>query len=151
MRQRCLREARRLLAEPEDAEEAVQEALVRAWRSAPTADGLESPVAWTLQITRNEALRVLERRKRLHARELPEEHAAEPVSDDERLDDLVAATATAQAVAALDPDEQKLIGLRYVRDLSQPEMARFLDLPEGTVKVRLHRVRGRLRKALEDQ
>src|SRR3954462_13109938 len=98
VRQRCLREARRLLVEPEDAEEAVQEALVRAWRSAPTADGLESPVAWTLQITRNEALRVLERRKRLHARELPEKHAAEPVSDDERLDDLVAATATAQAV-----------------------------------------------------
>ena len=94
---------------------------------------------------------MLERRRRLHSRELPEEHAAEPVSEDVRLDDLVMATATAQAVALLDPDERQLIGLRYVRDLSQPEVARYLDLPEGTVKVRLHRVRGRLRKALEEQ
>jgi RNA polymerase sigma-70 factor, ECF subfamily len=146
-----MREARRWLSEPDDAEEAVQEALVRAWRARPTTAGLESPTAWTLQITRNEALRVLERRNRLHARELPEEHAVEPISEDVRLDDLVSATATAQAVAALDPDERRLIGLRYVRDLSQPEVARHLDLPEGTVKVRLHRVRGRLRKALEEQ
>ena len=94
---------------------------------------------------------MLERRRRLHSRELPEDHAAEPVSEDMRLEDLVSATATAQAVAALDPEERRLIGLRYVRDLSQPEVARHLDLPEGTVKVRLHRVRGRLRKALEEQ
>jgi RNA polymerase sigma-70 factor, ECF subfamily len=140
-----------LLSEPEDAEEAVQEALIRAWRARPTAEGLDSPTAWTLQITRNEALRVLARRKRLRERELPEEHAAEPIGEDGRLDDLLSATSTAQAVAALDPEERKLIGLRYVRDLSQPEVARCLDLPEGTVKVRLHRVRGRLRKALEDQ
>jgi RNA polymerase sigma-70 factor (ECF subfamily) len=146
-----LREARRWLSEPHDAEEAVQEALVRVWRARPTTAGLESPTAWTLQVTRNEALRVLERRRRLHSRELPEEHAVEPVSEDVRLDDLVMATATAQAVAGLDPDERRLIGLRYVRDLSQPEVARHLDLPEGTVKVRLHRVRGRLRKALEEQ
>jgi len=151
LRQRCLREARRLLPEPEDAEEAVQEALVRAWRSRPTTEGLESPVAWTLHITRNEALRVLERRKRLRERELPQEHAAEPMGEDGRLDELVSATATAQAVAALEPEERELIRLRYVRDLSQPEVARHLALPEGTVKVRLHRVRGRLRKALEDQ
>lgn len=94
---------------------------------------------------------MLERRRRLHSRELPEDRAAEPVSEDMRLEDLVSATATAQAVAALDPEERRLIGLRYVRDLSQPEVARHLDLPEGTVKVRLHRVRGRLRKALEEQ
>ena len=125
--------------------------MVRVWRARPTTAGLESPTAWTLQVTRNEALRVLERRRRLHSRELPEDHAAEPVSEDVRLDDLVMATATAQAVAGLNPDEQRLIGLRYVRDLSQPEVARHLDLPEGTVKVRLHRVRGRLRKALEDE
>ena len=140
-----------MLREPEDAEEAVQEALVRAWRARPTTEGLDSPVAWTLQITRNEALRVLERRNRLRERELPEERAVEPSGEDGRLDELVSATATAQAVAELDPEERKLIGLRYVHDLSQPEVARHLDLPEGTVKVRLHRVRGRLRKALEDQ
>lgn len=151
LRQRCLREARRVLREPDEAEEAVQEALLRAWRARPTAEGLESPLAWTLQITRNEALRVLERKRRLLAREVPEEQVAEPAGEDTRLEQIVSSSAAIQAVAALDPEEQRLIGLRYVRDLSQPEVARQLDLPEGTVKACLSRIRGRLRQALEDQ
>jgi RNA polymerase sigma-70 factor (ECF subfamily) len=39
--------------------------------------------------------------------------------------------------------------LRYWADLTQPEVARLTKLPEGTVKVRLHRARQRLRAALE--
>jgi RNA polymerase sigma-70 factor (ECF subfamily) len=42
-----------------------------------------------------------------------------------------------------------VLHLRYAEDLTQIEVARRLGLPEGTVKVRLHRARGRLRRALE--
>jgi RNA polymerase sigma-70 factor, ECF subfamily len=152
LRQVCLREAGRLLLVRDEAEEAVQEALLRAWRASPDGDGIDSPVAWALQITRNEAFRLMERQRRLRAREVPEEdHSVEPVHEDPRLDEIISAAATAQAVAALDPEEKELVGLRYVRDLSQPEVARYLDLPEGTVKARLHRIRGRLRQALEER
>jgi len=52
------------------------------------------------------------------------------------------------AVAALDHADRVLLLLRYWADLTQPEVARATSLPEGTVKVRLHRARQRLRVAL---
>lgn len=133
----------------EDAEEAVQEALARAWRAGPRT-AIESPTAWLLQITRNESLRVLERRSRLRSRELPELFAAEPCAEDGRLEQLVAQSHTRQALHRLAPDDRALLLLRYGEDLTQPELARRLDLPEGTVKVRLHRIRKRFAEALEE-
>ena len=134
----------------EDAEEAVQEALVRAWRAGHGTAAIESPMAWLLQITRNESFRVLERRSRLRTRELPEQSAAEPSEEDGRIEQLVSQSPTRQALRRLEPDERALLFLRYGEDLSQPELARRLDLPEGTVKVRLHRIRKRFAEALEE-
>lgn len=134
----------------EDAEEAVQEALVRAWRAGHRTAGIESPTAWLLQITRNESFRVLERRSRLRKRELPEQSAAEPSAEDGRIEQLVSQAPARQALRRLEPSERELLLLRYGEDLSQPELARRLDLPEGTVKVRLHRIRKRFAEALEE-
>jgi RNA polymerase sigma-70 factor, ECF subfamily len=134
----------------EDAEEAVQEALARAWRAGSRAAAIESPSAWLLQITRNESLRVLERRSRLRTRELPEVSAAEPYAEDGRIEQLVSHSHTRQALYRLAPDDRALLLLRYGEDLTQPELARRLDIPEGTVKVRLHRIRKRFAEALEE-
>lgn len=134
----------------EDAEEAVQEALARAWRAGSRSTSIESPTAWLLQITRNESLRVLERRTRLRARELPEHAIAEPSAEDGRIEQFVSQAPTRQALHRLSPDERTLLLLRYGEDLTQPELARRLDLPEGTVKVRLHRIRKRFAEALEE-
>jgi RNA polymerase sigma factor (sigma-70 family) len=54
-----------------------------------------------------------------------------------------------RAVGGLSVADRQLLALRYERDLTQPEVARMLGIPEGTVKIRLHRLRGRLRKALD--
>jgi RNA polymerase sigma-70 factor (ECF subfamily) len=134
----------------EDAEEAVQEALARAWRAGSRTAGIESPQAWLLQITRNESLRVLERRSKLRTRELSEDAIAEPCAEDGRIEQLVSHAPTRQALHRLAPDERVLLLLRYGEDLTQPELARRLDLPEGTVKVRLHRIRKRFAEALEE-
>jgi RNA polymerase sigma-70 factor (ECF subfamily) len=150
LRERSLREARRIVGNQEDAEEAVQEALTRAWRARSRTDGIESPTAWLLQITRNESLRVLERRARLRTRELPEGSVAEPCAEDRQIEQLVSHAPTRQALHRLDPGERTLLLLRYGEDLTQPELARRLDLPEGTVKVRLHRIRKRFAEALEE-
>lgn len=146
VRSRCLREARRVLRDGDDAEEAVQEAMARAWRRRRACASPDDPLGWLLRITRNESLRLLERRSRRHAREVvtavePEQRVEEPI------DDLISTLATRQALDALSPDERVLIHLRYRHDLSQAEVARTMDLPEGTVKVRLHRIRRRLKDA----
>jgi RNA polymerase sigma-70 factor (ECF subfamily) len=150
LRERSLREARRIVGNPDDAEEAVQEALTRAWRAGSRAAEIESPTAWVLHITRNESLRMLERRSRISRRELPEDSADEPCEEDCRLEELVSQSDTRDALERLEPSDRELLFLRYGEDLSQPEVARRLDMPEGTVKVRLHRVRKRLRQALEE-
>jgi RNA polymerase sigma-70 factor (ECF subfamily) len=55
----------------------------------------------------------------------------------------------AAALGRLTPDEQGLLALRFGRELTVPEIARRLRIPEGTVKSRLHSTLGHLRAALE--
>ena len=137
----ALRETRCVLGTTADAEDAAQEAAIRAWRRRATCRG--APAAWIRAIAHNEALRVIERRRDEAPLEAAQEAAgragaAEP-------DDVLQLRA---AVGALDHDDRLLLLLRYWADLSQPELARATALPEGTVKVRLHRARRRLRLAL---
>ena len=151
-RERCLREARRILGNRDDAEEAVQEALIRAWRKRAACRTPAAPLPWLLQITRNEAMRLAARRSRRQASEIPE---AEPeaVPDaalETPLDRALMSVATEQALSALGEDERRLLRLRYEEDLTQGQVAAALGVPEGTVKVRLHRVRARLRSSASD-
>ena len=135
-----------MLRDGEDAEDAVQEAMARAWRRRHACETSDDPLGWMLRITRNEALRLLERRGRRSAREVPTPAAPERPAEPP-YEALISTLATRQALARLRPDEQVLIHLRYRHDLSQAEVARTLDMPEGTVKVRLHRIRKQLRSA----
>jgi RNA polymerase sigma-70 factor (ECF subfamily) len=148
VRQRCFREASRMLSR-EDADEAVQEAMTRAWRGWQSCRNPDEPMAWLLQITRREAIRQLDRRRRIAERERDE--LAEVPSLDPAVDQVVTAIDAEQALSLLRPDERRLIELRYVDDLTQPQVAQMLDIPEGTVKVRLHRLRRRLQTAFADQ
>jgi len=152
MRAIAVREARRFLTTAHDIDEVVQEALVRAWRRRETCRG-EDRMPWMRQIARNEALRLLDRRRRRAEHELlddttllatvPDEDAAEAEED------LLLRMELEQAFGGLSVADRQLLALRYERDLTQPEVARMLGIPEGTVKIRLHRLRGRLRKALD--
>jgi RNA polymerase sigma-70 factor, ECF subfamily len=144
LRTRCYREAVRVLPRA-DAEEAVQEALVRAWLRRDACRSPEAPLPWLLEITRNEARRVLGRRARLGS--LEPLHPA-PTEDDALAGAAVRLTVE-QALGTLAERDRRVLHLRYAEDLTQVEVARRMGLPEATVKVRLHRARGRLRRALE--
>jgi len=149
-RARCLRLAQRLLRHPEDAEEAVQEAMIRAWRARDECRAPAARTAWLLQITRHEAFRVAERRGRMRDREQPASQSGELVSVRQcDLDGVESRVSFDQALRLLQPHDRDLVRLRYAEDLTQEQVAARLDLPAGTVKVRLHRARERLRKALE--
>ena len=122
-----------------DAEDAAQNAAIRAWRRRATCDG--APAAWVRAIARNEALRIVERRREETPldEELPIACHAQGAGE---------AHDVRVAIQALEASDRLLLLLRYWGDLTQPEVARATALPEGTVKVRLHRARERLRVAL---
>jgi RNA polymerase sigma-70 factor (ECF subfamily) len=136
------------------AEDVAQEALIRAWRHRDQLRDADNAGAWFTQITRREASRALGRPSYVRARgqasldnDRPELGLAAAYEDAA----LAGATLRADvqaAIACLDPLDQTLIRLRYDEDLTQAAIAKRLDLPEGTVKVRLHRARERLRNAL---
>lgn len=141
-RRLCLPLARRMLGSHQEAEEAVQEALLRAWRKRDQCRSLEQRGGWLSGITRNEALRVIERRKETIPLELatvPEQ----PPGDDGIIDRL----AVQRALADLPERDREL---RYDEDLTQSVVAERTGTPEGTVKVRLHRLRTQLRSVLKE-
>jgi RNA polymerase sigma-70 factor, ECF subfamily len=135
----ALREARAVLGPGPDAEDAAQEAAMRAWRRRATCR--EAPAGWIRAIARNEALRVAGRRRDEAPLEAADAVAGDPAS-------FADPRAVRAAVGSLEHGDRLLLLLRYWADLTQPDVARALQLPEGTVKVRLHRARQRLRLAL---
>lgn len=152
MQAAAAREVRRFLPPSHDADDVTQEALMRAWRRRATCRGADH-VPWMRQIARNEALRLLERRRTRAERELLDDETilAGVVDGDaeQEREELLLRLEVGKVVERLSVDDRRLLALRYEGDLSQPEVARTLGIPEGTVKVRLHRLRGRLRKELE--
>lgn len=135
-----------MLRSPE-AEDAVQDAFLRAWRNSASCRTPEAPLPWLLQITRNEALRLL----RQNAHSGATHDAGEPSAEDAALANTAERIDIARALADLSHDDRRLLELRYTDDMTQPGVADAMGIPEGTVKVRLHRLRTRLRVALEAQ
>lgn len=146
LRHCCLREARRVLGNDPQAEDAAQEALIRAWRHRSRCRAGERPESWVGRIARNEALRLVARPP---PEPCDERECKGPVGSPLDVDRLAGAVDLRRALNRLSADERHLLVLRYVADLTQPEVAKRTGVAEGTAKVRLHRARKRLRDTLE--
>lgn len=149
--------ARWLLRSEQDAEDAVQDAVLRTLKyEAALQDGDARP--WLLGIVRNTCFTVLARHKGAptHVDFDDEVYAAEvgrATADDrgnpeavlgrERQRQMVNA-----AIAALSPPLREVIVLREFEDLSYAEMADVMGVPVGTVMSRLSRAREKLKHAL---
>jgi RNA polymerase sigma-70 factor, ECF subfamily len=142
LRQLCLREAQGVLGAGAEAEDAAQEAAVRAWQKRHACAVPERPAPWVRTIAQREALRLAGRR-----REAPLEHAVETGTCDE--DRRLVQRSVRAAVAELPPDERRLLLGSYWQDLSGAELSRVLGRAEATVRVQLHRSRARLRDVLD--
>jgi RNA polymerase sigma-70 factor (ECF subfamily) len=142
LRSRCRVEALRVLRDPESADDAAQEAMTRAWRQRASCHNPAAPGAWVAQIARNEALRLWQReqRRQVHSSEVDEE----PASGETLEEQTIRRVSVHQALQSLTDEDRQLVRLRYESDLAHPAIAKELGLPEGTVKVRLHRIRKRL-------
>jgi len=148
IRKRCVLEAARMLHSHHDAEEVAQEAMARAWRSRSSCRTPNAPTPWCVQITRNEALRLLGRRRALEPLEVDDElEDRRALRDDERAVDRIDCRL---ALARLEPHDRLMIALRYERGCSHSEIAGLLGIPEATARVRLHRAHKRLKALLGD-
>lgn len=149
-----LRVALSITAQPADAEDLVQDTLLRAWRSIDTFDG-RHPRAWLLTILRNTEINRHRRRRpellhdpdpdvgRAARQDGPTALSAEDEVVDRQFDG-----ALHDAVAALPERMRSVLLLVDVDQLSYAEAARVLGVPEGTVMSRLHRARKRVRDRL---
>jgi RNA polymerase sigma-70 factor (ECF subfamily) len=140
-------EARRLLRSPDEVEDVVQEAMVRAWKGRASCNSPHAPIPWCVQITRNEVFRRMTRAPVSTGLDATAELTDSCASD--AIERIASQIDIGRALDKLSSDERKLIALRYSHDYSQPEVARRLEIPEGTAKVRLHRVRKRLETLME--
>lgn len=141
--------ALRTLGDREEAADAVQDALVSAYRAAHTFRGQSAVTTWLHRITVNACL---DRARKAASRK------TSPVDDTERLEQLLepheSASAPAErndlhrqlleALGALPPDQRAALVLVDMQGYPVAEAARVLDVPTGTVKSRCARGRARL-------
>jgi len=143
--------ARYVLRDEHDAQDVVQDAVLRAWRYF---DGFHDgdPRAWLLSIVRNCCYTWL-RSHRWERSTLSADDAAE-VEDPRAADDSVIAKSESEriqtAVNALPPELKEVIVLRELNDLSYRQISEIIGAPMGTVMSRLSRARDRLANALGD-
>ena len=140
----CVRQTQAVLGPGAAAEDAAQEALVRAWRMRANCRTPEAPGPWLAAIARREALRAAARRREMPLEESP------PAAAPSHEGGAVLRLTVAAAVASLPEDDRRLLADHYWGDRSQPEIAQRLHMTEGAVRVRLHRIRARLRENLSE-
>jgi RNA polymerase sigma-70 factor (ECF subfamily) len=146
-----LRVARSITGHTAEAEDLVQDSLVRAYRSIDTFDGKHAR-AWLLTIVRNTNIN-RNRRQRptlLDDPDAPEVKGQAGTSlstEDAYLEGTFDASVEA-SLAALAPDALRVIELVDLAGLSYADAAEVLGVPIGTVMSRLHRARRRIREDL---
>jgi RNA polymerase sigma-70 factor (ECF subfamily) len=150
-RERCLREAQRYTRSTTDAEDVVQEALLRAWKTRTSLRNTTHPLPWLLQITRNEALRRVSRGSRERERSVLVEDPEPPPATGEWTDLAALRLDVSAAMRQLGQDERAMVNLRYAEELTHSTIADLMNIPVGTCKVRLHRLRKRLRVLLAEE
>jgi RNA polymerase sigma-70 factor, ECF subfamily len=136
-----------LLGRPADAEDAVQETLIGAFRGLGSFREESSVKTWLTRIMVRQAAR--RQRRPGPAGDVGIEAAPEPSAPsgsagaDARMD-------VRAAIDALAPEHRQVIVLRELHGLSYEEIARALDVPRGTVESRLFRARRALQELLRD-
>jgi RNA polymerase sigma factor (sigma-70 family) len=142
-----------LIGDADEAEDIAQETFIRAYRALGRFDIQRPMRPWLLRITANLASnrrrslgRYFAALQRAFQQERPTQKGVEEQSRQSNR-----AREVWEAIRQLKPSDSQVIYLRYFLELSVEEAAQVMDVPEGTVKSRLHRASERLRQVIEQR
>ena len=136
--------ALRTVREPEEAADALQDALVSAYRAAGTFRGEAAVTTWLHRIVVNACLDRIRHRQARPTVPLPEDGPREPADTRDRMAEQDTAMAVEEALGRLPVDQRAAIILVDIEGYSVADAAEMLDVAEGTVKSRCARGRARL-------
>ena len=155
--------ARRILRDPEQARDAVQEGFLKAYAGLPRFEGRSGFYTWLYRLVFNQCIDMKRRDRSARHDEWDDEVArdvaagadAAPLPVGTELADPARAyhrgqlrEALAAAIESLPEDARRTLVLREVDGLSYEEIAEALQIPKGTVMSRLHYARKRVRDTL---
>lgn len=153
----------RMLGNREEAEDVAQEVFITVFKSIDAFRGDAKLSTWLYRVTANHCknrIKYLARRQDRNRAELTERTELSSSSGtstgapkpsprpDVQLQGAEMEQILQRAIASLDDDQRILVVLRDIEELSYEEICAITELPEGTVKSRLHRARMALRKKL---
>jgi RNA polymerase sigma-70 factor (ECF subfamily) len=141
--------ALRTLGNPEDAADAVQDALISAYRSAAGFRGNSAVTTWLHRIVVNACLD-LARRRAVRPSEPLRDEPAHHVTAPDLLAGRETSLAVTDALRTLPIEQAAAVVLVDIEGFSVAEAAEVLDIPTGTVKSRCARARARLAEQLQD-
>jgi RNA polymerase sigma-70 factor (ECF subfamily) len=146
-----MRLARRLMKQEQDAEDLTQDVLMKIMRNIGR---LESPLAfhkWIHRITINMGYNMLRKGKRRgkNSLEFEDQILGDEIDPAEAFYNHETAEIVRQCLEALPEKTRNLLHLRYFEGLKEKELAEILEVPQGTVKSRLHKANKVVRDILE--
>ena len=142
----------RMLGDPDEADEVVQESFVRAWERLSEFDPAQRFYPWVFTIARNRCLNAIRRRRTwgfvsLSGDDPPALAAREATTAG--VEDRELGGALEECLDTLPDDQREVFDLRHGEGFTYAEIAAALEITHGTVMSRLHRARRKMRACLE--
>jgi RNA polymerase sigma-70 factor, ECF subfamily len=139
----------RLLPDRHQAEDVVQETMLRAWRNVDRLTPERgSVIGWLVRVAHNIAVDKIRARK---ARPAEVSESAEPRSIEDHAAGVVESVFVERLLARLTPAHSEVLREVYIADRTAAQAAKRLGLPVGTVKSRTYHALRRLRVCLEEE
>jgi RNA polymerase sigma-70 factor (ECF subfamily) len=135
-----------ILGDADEAEDATQEAMSRAWKARHSLRSSKSFDAWIDRIVVNTCREHLRRKRTRREVAKPD---ADTADSRDSFGALLARDSIGRALLSLNLDQRTVVVLRYWRDLSLEQISERLGWPLGTVKSRLHYGLAAIRERLE--
>ena len=149
VRQKLFRFAYRMLEDSDEAEDVVQDVLLKVWNQRSRLSEIENAEAWCMQLTRNLSLDRLKSPRRQLRMTLEGWDGAEDRATPHRTTEINDTLHRMQGLLSTLPDVQReVLHLREVEGYSYQEMAEVLSIDLNQIKVYLHRARKALREKL---
>lgn len=134
--------AYRLLGDADAAADITQRVFIKVYERLPTLRDADGFVAWLIRITRNQCLDELKTKHRAIMRPWDPDAHADQAATDERTDSHADAGSRNRLLEAalqrIPPEQREVVVMKELHQLTFPEIAAILDLPENTVKSRLY-------------